>query len=78
VPVLAHDDEHTLAARVLRAEHLLYPRVVDAVAAGEVRLGGDGCVARQRFRQPRLPVMDPSLDDAALAAELDRQLERDR
>jgi hypothetical protein len=35
-------------------------------------------VARQRFRQPRLPVMDPSLDDAALAAELDRQLERDR
>ena len=33
VPVLPDDDEHTLAARVLRAEHLLYPRVVDAVAA---------------------------------------------
>jgi hypothetical protein len=27
---------------VLRAEHLLYPRVVQAVAAGEVRLGPDG------------------------------------
>jgi folate-dependent phosphoribosylglycinamide formyltransferase PurN len=33
VPVLAGDDEHTLAARVLRAEHLLFPRVIDALAA---------------------------------------------
>ena len=76
VPVLPHDDEHSLAARVLRAEHLLYPRVVDAVAAGEVRLDRDGRVAGGRFRQPRLPVMDPSLDDASLAAELDESLER--
>ena len=42
VPVRLDDDEHTLAARVLRAEHLLYPRVVQAVAAGDVRLGPDG------------------------------------
>ena len=76
VPVLPHDDEHSLAARVLRAEHLLYPRVVDAVAAGDVRLERDGRVAGGRFRQPRLPVMDPSLDDASLAAELDESLER--
>jgi len=34
VPVFAGDDEHSLAARVLRVEHLVYPRVVDAVAAG--------------------------------------------
>jgi formyltetrahydrofolate-dependent phosphoribosylglycinamide formyltransferase len=44
VPVLPGDDEHTLAARVLRAEHALYPRVVQAVAAGEVRLTPDGRV----------------------------------
>jgi phosphoribosylglycinamide formyltransferase 1 len=44
VPVLPDDDEHSLAARVLRAEHLLYPRVVQAVAAGEVRLTPDGRV----------------------------------
>jgi phosphoribosylglycinamide formyltransferase 1 len=44
VPVLPGDDEHSLAARVLRAEHLLYPRVVQAVAAGEVRLTPDGRV----------------------------------
>jgi phosphoribosylglycinamide formyltransferase-1 len=38
VPVFANDDEGTLAARVLRVEHLVYPRVVDAVAAGRTTL----------------------------------------
>ena len=78
VPVLPHDDARSLAARVLRAEHLLYPRVVDAVAAGEVRLDEDGRVVRERFRQPRLPVMDPTMDDAALVATLDEVLARSR
>jgi len=36
VPVLAGDDRDALAARVLRVEHILYPRVVDAIAAGRV------------------------------------------
>ena len=76
VPVLLLDDEHALAARVLRAEHLLYPRVVDAVASGEIRLGDDGRVVRARFPHARLSVMDPSLSDASLAAELDLQLNR--
>jgi formyltetrahydrofolate-dependent phosphoribosylglycinamide formyltransferase len=44
VPVHPGDDEHTLAARVLRVEHVLYPRVVQAVAAGEVRLTSEGRV----------------------------------
>lgn len=74
VPVLTDDDERSLAARVLRAEHLLYPRVVDAVAAGEVRLGPDHRVVTARFPQPRLPTMDPSLDDQALARSLDELL----
>ena len=56
VPVHLDDDERTLAARVLRAEHLLYPRVVQALAAGEVRLGPDG-----RVEHPFV------LDDATLA-----------
>lgn len=42
VPVHAGDDAAMLAARVLRAEHLLYPRIVNAVAAGDVRLGEHG------------------------------------
>ena len=53
VPVLPDDDEHSLAARVLRAEHLLYPPVVDAVAAGRVRLLADGSVERGPFADPR-------------------------
>ena len=34
VPVLPGDDEHTLAARVLTAEHRLYPQVLAAFCAG--------------------------------------------
>jgi phosphoribosylglycinamide formyltransferase 1 len=74
VPVLPTDDARSLASRVLRAEHLLYPRVVNAVAAGEVRLSDDGRAQSDRFREPRLSPMDPALDDRALAASLDRML----
>ncbi|MEO7085505.1 MAG: phosphoribosylglycinamide formyltransferase [Gemmatimonadaceae bacterium] len=38
VPVFPSDDAGTLAARVLRVEHMLYPRVVDAVAGGRISL----------------------------------------
>lgn len=48
VPVLADDDETTLAARVLKEEHRIYPEVlrllatdrVQATAAGVVRIAG--------------------------------------
>jgi formyltetrahydrofolate-dependent phosphoribosylglycinamide formyltransferase len=42
VPVFASDDAGTLAARVLRVEHLVFPRVVDAVAAGRTTLANCG------------------------------------
>jgi len=74
VPVLPADDEHALATRVLRAEHLLYPRVVDAVAGGEVQLDAEGRVQSERFTSPRLPTMDPMLDDVTLAIRLDAAL----
>lgn len=74
VLVLPTDDAATLAARVLRAEHLLYPRVVNAVAGRDVRLSDDGRAPSDRFRQPRLPPMDPTLDDRSLAASLDLML----
>ena len=38
VPVFASDDAGTLAARVLRVEHLVYPRVVQGVASGRLSL----------------------------------------
>ena len=37
VPVLADDSVQTLAARVLKVEHVLYPRVIDAIASGRWR-----------------------------------------
>lgn len=44
VPVLAGDSEATLAARVLAAEHRLYPRCVALVASGRVRWEAAGLV----------------------------------
>ena len=42
VPAYADDTPETLAARVLRVEHRLLPRAVDAVAAGRVSLDAEG------------------------------------
>jgi formyltetrahydrofolate-dependent phosphoribosylglycinamide formyltransferase len=41
VPVLAEDDEGRLAARVLKAEHQLYPLALSLVASGHAKLNGD-------------------------------------
>jgi phosphoribosylglycinamide formyltransferase-1 len=38
VPVLPGDDAETLAARILTAEHRIYPDAVRMIATGEVRL----------------------------------------
>ena len=51
VPVLPADDAAALARRVLAVEHLLYPRVIEAVASGAVSLGADGRV-RGELRWP--------------------------
>lgn len=45
VPVFASDDAGTLAARVLRVEHLIFPRVVDAAASGRTTLSNCGPAA---------------------------------
>jgi formyltetrahydrofolate-dependent phosphoribosylglycinamide formyltransferase len=41
VPVFPTDDVESLASRVLRVEHVLFPRVVNAVAAGKATV--DNC-----------------------------------
>lgn len=45
VPVLADDTEDTLAARVLRQEHLLYPAALAAFATGAGGTAPDGAAA---------------------------------
>jgi len=44
VPVLADDNADTLGARVLRAEHRLYPQAVRLVASGQVWVDGERVV----------------------------------
>ena len=44
VPVFADDTADTLAARVLRVEHVLYPLAIDAVAGGRISLDETGAV----------------------------------
>lgn len=63
VPVLADDDADTLAARVLRQEHRIYPRAVGWFAAG--RLHFDGTTAWLDGERLHGPVVDTEgLDEA--------------
>jgi phosphoribosylglycinamide formyltransferase-1 len=54
VPVRPVDDEHTLAARVLATEHLIYPKSVRWFVEG--RLVVEGGVVRQRGGEAQLLV----------------------
>jgi len=45
VPVLAGDTPETLAARILAAEHQLYPECVRRIALGQAMIGAGGVVA---------------------------------
>lgn len=69
VPVLADDTPATLGARVLRVEHLLLPRTVEALAAGRLRLDGGRVVGAPSVRSAASFVDAP---DAELAAAIDR------
>src|SRR5690606_12027123 len=61
VPVLPGDDEAALAARVLWAEHRLYPLALRLIAEGKVRVEGeraivdDGAAADAVLINPPLP-----------------------
>jgi phosphoribosylglycinamide formyltransferase 1 len=47
VPVLADDDEHTLAARILAQEHVAYAEAIERVISGKYRFAGRRYVAAQ-------------------------------
>jgi formyltetrahydrofolate-dependent phosphoribosylglycinamide formyltransferase len=78
VPVFGRDTPQTLAARVLRAEHRLLPRVVRALAAGRIHLGDDGRVhgALDAPRADAAFYLAASSDDA-LAGAMDAALALD-
>ena len=72
VPVLAGDDGETLAARVLRVEHILYPRVVNAVAGGKITLAA--CQRGERPTGAGVEFTMLSREDDCLAEDIDRAL----
>jgi phosphoribosylglycinamide formyltransferase-1 len=74
VPVFPDDTPHALAARALRAEHRLLPRVVDAVAAGRVRLVDGRAVGFASRGTSDAAFLLSAADDAALSVSLDSAL----
>jgi formyltetrahydrofolate-dependent phosphoribosylglycinamide formyltransferase len=73
VPVFANDDAGTLAGRVLRVEHLLYPRVVQGVASGRFTL--QNCVtASAAFVDARPAFTLLAHEDARLAENIELAL----
>lgn len=67
VPVFSDDTETALAARVLRSEHLLLPRVAHLVALGRIVLGDDGRVTATRESDDRAAFLLATPEDDVLA-----------
>jgi phosphoribosylglycinamide formyltransferase 1 len=67
VPVFADDTEAALAARVLRAEHLLLPRVTHLVALRRITLDDDGRVAISQAAHERAAYLFATAEDDVLA-----------
>jgi phosphoribosylglycinamide formyltransferase-1 len=63
VPVLPGDSADDLAARVLQAEHRLYPHALRLVASGEVRVEGEHVVGMTQVRE-QAPLFSPPGDEA--------------
>jgi len=57
VPVLPGDDETSLAARVLAAEHRLYPLALGLVASGRVKVEGERALVD--FKAPAGALLNP-------------------
>jgi formyltetrahydrofolate-dependent phosphoribosylglycinamide formyltransferase len=67
VPVFSDDTEAALAARVLRAEHLLLPRVVHLIALGRITLNGDSRVTVAPAPHERAAFLFATPEDDVLA-----------
>lgn len=78
VPVFDEDDAAALAARVLRVEHALYPRVVDAVAGEAIALDDDGRVRGAFLAGPQAEHFSLTREAASLdlGAQMDAALAR--
>ncbi len=62
VPVLCGDTPQTLADRVLREEHRIYPQAIRWLCNNQVWLEGNGRVVCNRLEQPGPSLISPGLE----------------
>jgi phosphoribosylglycinamide formyltransferase-1 len=62
VPVLDDDTEATLATRILKEEHRIYPRAVQLIAEGRLRLQGRRVIIDPPLEFDPTPLHNPPLD----------------
>ncbi|HEU0234595.1 MAG TPA: phosphoribosylglycinamide formyltransferase [Gallionella sp.] len=62
VPVLCHDTEQTLAARVLHEEHRIYPQAIRWLCADLIELRDNGQVRLRHHKQSGFALISPSLE----------------
>jgi phosphoribosylglycinamide formyltransferase-1 len=62
VAVLMNDTPETLAARVLREEHRIYPQAVRWFCSGRLSLSEEGRVLLDHFEQPGAALVSPGLE----------------
>lgn len=62
VPVLRDDTEQTLAARVLREEHRIYPQAIRWLCQGQIELSAQGKIIFNYRKQSGFSLVSPSLD----------------
>lgn len=61
VPVLAGDTAEALAARILEQEHLIYPRAIELIAQGRVKVDGRRVIIDPPAEPALASLINPSL-----------------
>ena len=62
VPVFPDDTEETLAARILRQEHRIYPRAIQLYAEGRLRIVGRTVLVDRLEKNDAQVLIEPSLE----------------
>lgn len=63
VPVHQDDTAETLAARILKEEHRVYPRAIQLIAEGRVRVNGRQVIIDPPCPADRLVLVNPALEN---------------
>jgi phosphoribosylglycinamide formyltransferase 1 len=63
VPVFPDDNEETLAARILKQEHQIYPRAIQLYAEGRLRVVGRRVLVDRLVKDESQVIIQPPLDE---------------